>query len=189
MNNFSVSKTIIEGVLEIKPVVFEDERGSFLESFNKSQFKEIGVIDDFVQDNQSISKKGVLRGMHFQVGSHNQGKLVRVVSGGVLDVVIDLRKESPTFGKWYSVILNSENKKMLWVPKGSAHGFLSLENNTVFQYKCSNYYNKDSEKGIIWNDKNLSIDWQLQRFGINNPIINQRDSSFPCLTDIDLSSI
>jgi dTDP-4-dehydrorhamnose 3,5-epimerase len=158
-----VTETNLAGCFIIEPIVFNDERGSFFESFNKIEFKEkTGLEVEFVQDNQSISHKGVLRGLHFQENEFAQAKLVRVVKGKVLDVVVDLRKESQTFGKSFSIILSGENNKQLFVPRGFAHGFYVLENETIFNYKCDNYYHKEAEKGIRYNDSDLAIDWSLK---------------------------
>jgi len=160
----------ISGVKLIQPSVFEDERGYFYESYNAQKLSGIGIDEEFVQDNQSLSHRGVLRGLHFQKPPTAQGKLVRVVKGAVLDVVVDIRKNSPTYGNHYAVELNENNKLMLWVPVGFAHGFCTLEDNTVFSYKCTNYYDPKSESGIIWNDIDLSIDWKME-----NPILSNKD--------------
>jgi len=165
-----LQKTNLEDLVLIYPDVFPDERGYFFESFQKDKFRELGIDADFVQDNESMSMKGVLRGLHFQVPPFTQGKLVRVVRGSVLDVAVDLRKKSNTYGKWESAVLSAENKLMLWVPEGFAHGFLVLEDYTIFQYKCTNYYSKECESGIIWNDPDLKIDW-----GIENPVVSEKD--------------
>jgi dTDP-4-dehydrorhamnose 3,5-epimerase len=165
-----IRETKIEGLVIIQPDVIQDDRGYFFESFQKENFKKLGIDADFVQDNESMSVKGVVRGLHFQVPPYAQGKLVRVILGAVLDVAVDIRNGSKTYGQWESVILSAENKQMLWIPEGFAHGFLTLEDNTVFQYKCTNYYNKGSELGIIWNDPDLNIDW-----GIANPLISDKD--------------
>lgn len=155
-----VIKTPIEGLLELQPRIFEDNRGSFFESFNEAQFNKLtGKTIHFVQDNQSISKKGVLRGLHFQQPPMAQGKLVRVVAGSALDVAVDLRKDSSTYGKYHAVLLEGTKNNMFWIPEGFAHGFLSLEENTVFSYKCTNYYAPDCEATIMWNDQDLNIDW------------------------------
>jgi dTDP-4-dehydrorhamnose 3,5-epimerase len=157
-----VEEIYLKGCYVITPKVFKDERGYFLETFNTKVFtKETGIEANFVQDNLSKSSKNVLRGLHFQVGEHEQAKLVHVIKGKVLDVCVDIRKNSPTFGKYFSIILDETNKKQLYVPRGFAHGFIAMENNTVFSYKCDNYYNKDAESGIIFNDKTLNIDWGL----------------------------
>jgi dTDP-4-dehydrorhamnose 3,5-epimerase len=163
-------KTSITDLILIQPDVFPDERGYFFESFQKEKFSELGIEADFVQDNESMSVKGVLRGLHIQVPPFAQGKLVRVVSGSVLDVAVDLRKNSTTFGKWESSVLSASNKLMMWIPEGFAHGFLVLEDYTIFQYKCTNYYNKESERGIIWNDPDLKIEW-----GVENPVVSEKD--------------
>lgn len=157
-----IIKTKIEGLLIIRPHVFEDERGYFFESYNKSKFMDAGLDLEFIQDNESKSQKNVLRGLHFQKPPYAQGKLVRVVKGAVLDVAVDLRVGSPTYGQWESVELSEENKLMYWVPPGFAHGFLTLRDETVFTYKCTQVYNKESEGSIFWNDSTLNIDWKLQ---------------------------
>ncbi|GAA4891467.1 dTDP-4-dehydrorhamnose 3,5-epimerase [Flaviramulus aquimarinus] len=155
-----VEETYLKGCYVITPRVFKDERGWFFESFNKKVFeKETGVIADFVQDNQSKSSKGVLRGLHFQTGDFAQAKLVRVIKGKVLDVCVDIRRNSETFGKQFSLILDDQEHKQLYVPRGFAHGFYVMEDNTIFSYKCDNFYNKASESGILYNDKTLNIDW------------------------------
>ncbi|MEO1055140.1 MAG: dTDP-4-dehydrorhamnose 3,5-epimerase [Bacteroidota bacterium] len=166
-----VKETGIEGLLEIYPRVFEDSRGFFFEAFKHEFFQNLGY--NFVQDNQSFSKKGVLRGLHLQLPPNEQAKLVRTLTGKVLDVVVDLRKSSATFGKVYTCLLDSSKSNMLLVPEGFGHGFVALED-SLFFYKCSNYYNKASESGIIWNDKDLSIDWQLDDF-----IISEKDEELP----------
>ena len=154
----------------IKPTVFEDSRGYFFESYSKRKFIEAGIHDDFVQSNQSLSQKGVLRGLHFQIPPFAQSKLVRVIKGSVLDVAVDVRKNSPTYGEHISLVLSEHNKHMLYIPEGFAHGFLTLEDETIFSYKCGNVYNKEAERGIMWNDKNLAIDWN-----ITNPILSAKD--------------
>lgn len=165
-----VNKLPLDGCLLIETDVFPDSRGYFYELFNENRFRDAGINTEFVQDNLSMSKKNVLRGLHFQLPPHEQGKLVRVISGSVLDVMVDIRPESPTYGKNHSVVLSDTNKLMLWIPPGFAHGFLALDDNTIFYYKCTAFYNKQSEKGIIWNDKELGIDW-----GIENPIVSDKD--------------
>lgn len=165
----NVEKTFIEGLIVITPNVFADERGYFLESYNKKALEEYLDVE-FVQDNESCSQKGVLRGLHFQKPPHAQGKLVRVIKGSVLDVVVDLRKDSETYGKHYKHVLSGEHKEQLYIPAGFAHGFLVLENDTIFSYKCTNYYNKASEASILWNDETLNINWQIE-----NPIISEKD--------------
>ncbi len=152
-------ETKIPGLLLIEPVLFPDDRGYFYESYQKERFYKLGLEVDFVQDNESMSVKNVLRGLHFQRPPFAQAKLVRVVRGAVQDVAVDLRQGSPTYGNWFSAILSEENKTMMFLPEGFAHGFLTLEDNTIFQYKCSNYYNKESEETIMWNDPGLGIEW------------------------------
>ncbi len=165
-----VSNTEIEGLLVIKPKVYQDERGYFFESWNRELFKSNGIDVDFLQDNQSSSSLGVVRGLHFQNPPNTQGKLVRVISGSVLDVAVDLRKKSPTYGRHKSIILSGENKIMFWIPPGFAHGFSTLENNTIFSYKCSGIYDKKSEGSLLWNDPDLNIDWKIE-----NPIVSEKD--------------
>lgn len=165
-------KTGIEGLLLIKPEVHEDERGYFFENYSLKKFQEVGIQDNFVQENQSLSQQNVLRGLHFQAPPFAQSKLVRVITGSVLDVVLDIRLKSPTYGKHFSVILNQENKFMLYIPAGFAHGFLTLKDNTVFSYKCGEYYNKLSEGTILWNDNDLNINW-----GIDQPVLSAKDKS------------
>ncbi len=165
-----IIETELKGLFVLKPKVFEDERGYFFESYSKKLFNEAGLDIDFVQDNQSLSQKGVLRGLHFQNPPHAQGKLVRVISGSVLDVVVDIRKDSKTYGKWYGLELTEKNKWMMYVPPGFAHGFLTLENNTVFSYKCTNFYNKASEDCLLWNDKDININWNFDK-----PLLSAKD--------------
>lgn len=171
----NIIKTNIEGVLIIEPKIFGDERGFFVETYNLEKYKEAGIILPFVQDNLSSSAKGVLRGLHFQKKPFAQGKLVQVIKGKVLDVVVDIRKNSPTRGQYVAIELSGENKKQLWVAPGLAHGFLSLEDNTIFSYKCTNFYNPASERGVMWNDKDLNIDWKLEENGIEEPIVSEKD--------------
>lgn len=161
----NIIETKIPDVLILEPKVFGDERGWFMESFNLQAFNSVleehGLtVPEFVQDNHSMSQAGVLRGLHYQLNPFAQGKLVRVVQGRALDVAVDIRKDSPTFGQWVSVELSADNHRQFWIPTGFAHGFLALEDNTHFLYKTTNYYNKKSERSIIWNDQTLSIDWQ-----------------------------
>lgn len=150
--------TPIKDLVVIEPKVFGDERGYFYEAYNKNTFHELGLDYDFVQDNQSFSRKGVLRGLHFQK-EFPQAKLVRVIEGEVFDVAVDLRKDSPTFGKWYGVTLSGENKKMFMIPRGFAHGFLVLSETAVFSYKCDDFYHPNDEGGIIYNDPDIGIEW------------------------------
>ena len=159
-----VTETHLKGCFIIEPQVFVDERGCFFESFNQKKFeKKTGLKVNFVQDNQSISQRGVIRGLHLQKGEFAQAKLTRVIKGRVLDVAVDLRKDSPTFGKHFSIELSCENNKQLFIPKGFAHGFSVLEDDTIFAYKCDHYYNKESEGGVVYNDKELDIDWKLNK--------------------------
>ncbi len=176
-----IVKTEIQDLLIIKPQVFEDDRGYFFESYNKDKFAAHGVDVQFVQDNESRSMKDVLRGLHFQKPPFAQGKLVRVMRGSVLDVAVDLRKNSPTFGKWASIVLTDKNKWMYWIPAGFAHGFLTLEDNTVFFYKCTNVYNKQSEGSIRWNDPDLGISWG----NIENPVLSEKDKISPLFRDFE----
>jgi dTDP-4-dehydrorhamnose 3,5-epimerase len=161
LGQFKFIETGIEGLYVIEPKVFEDERGYFMETYNYNSFKAVGLNMVFVQDNQSKSKKGVLRGLHFQK-KHPQGKLVRVISGEVFDVAVDLRKNSPTYKKWYGIILSAENKKQLYIPEGFAHGFLVLSDEAEFTYKCTDFYYPEDECGIIWDDKEIGIEWPIQ---------------------------
>ena len=166
----------------IKPSVFSDERGFFMESYSKKAFSGHGIDAEFVQDNHSLSvSRGVLRGLHFQNPPHAQAKLVRATRGLVYDVIVDLRKDSPTFGQWQGFELSGKNFLMLFVPRGFAHGFCTLEDNTEFQYKCDNSYEPSSEGGIIWNDPELKIDWPVE-----NPILSEKDKLHPKLSEISL---
>jgi len=168
-----VTETPISNLLIVDPQVFEDDRGYFFESFNERKFSEILGIDiTFVQDNESFSSEGVVRGLHFQNPPFAQGKLVRVIHGSALDVVVDIRKKSETYGKHYSVELSSTNKRMLWIPPGFAHGFLSKENDTIFSYKCTDFYNPESEASILWNDPDLNINWE-----VDDPIVSNKDNN------------
>lgn len=165
-----IINTEINGLLIIKPKVFEDDRGYFFESYNQNVFSNLGINVNFVQDNQSLSGKNVLRGLHFQNTPFAQAKLVRVIKGSVLDVAVDIRKNSPTYGKHLSIELTEKNKTMFYIPEGFAHGFLTLEDETIFSYKCTNFYNKESEGCILWNDPVLNINWN-----VNHPIISDKD--------------
>lgn len=166
----NIITTEIDGLIILEPKVFHDERGYFFESFNEKVFKEAGVLDNFVQDNQSCSQKDVVRGLHFQKPPFAQAKLVRVIRGSVIDFAVDIRKNSPTYGKYVSVLLSGDNFKQFYIPVGFAHGFTALEDNTVFAYKCSDFYNKESEGSIIFNDPLLNIDWKT-----SNPIVSDKD--------------
>jgi dTDP-4-dehydrorhamnose 3,5-epimerase len=173
-----IIKTEIEGLLIIKPRVFEDGRGYFFESYSREEFLRAGIDVSFVQDNESKSRKDVVRGMHLQAPPFEQGKLVRVMHGSVLDVAVDIRKNSLTFGKWAAIELSARNKLMYWIPPGFAHGFRTLEDDTVFFYKCTNVYNREAEQDFIWNDPDIHIDW-----GISSPVISERDSQAPLFRD------
>lgn len=164
--------TKIKDLFVIQPSVFEDARGYFFESYNKDVFFRHGITTEFVQDNQSLSQKGVLRGLHFQNPPFAQAKLVRVITGSVLDVVVDIRKDSPTYGQHFAEVLTHSQKNMLYVPPGFAHGFAVLEDNTIFSYKCSNVYNKASEDSILWCDPDLNIQW-----GVTDPILSEKDKT------------
>jgi dTDP-4-dehydrorhamnose 3,5-epimerase len=166
--------TPLEGLLIIEPKIYYDDRGYFFESFNEKIMSENNLPDPFVQDNQSISHKNVLRGLHFQRHPHQQGKLVRVIQGKAFDVAVDIRKNSNTFGKHFSIELSEKENTMLWIPVGFAHGFIALENDTVFSYKVTDYYNPGAESGIIFNDPDLGIDWKT-----SNPIVSQKDRILP----------
>ncbi|MDR0604694.1 MAG: dTDP-4-dehydrorhamnose 3,5-epimerase [Bacteroidales bacterium] len=173
-----VQKTTIDGLLIFTPDVFKDDRGVFLETYNKQLFSSLGLDVEFVQDNQSVSRKGVIRGMHLQAPPFAQGKLVRVICGAVWDVAVDLRKTSPTFGKYFALKLDTENNSFFWIPEGFAHGFVALEDNTIFQYKVDNYYNKDAEMSIRWNDPTLNIPWQTV-----SPIVSGKDQQSTLFKD------
>ena len=179
MKKFNFIKTSIEGVLIIEPTVFADERGYFMETYHKKEFEENGLNVDFVQDNQSKSTKGVLRGLHFQY-TQPQGKLVRVIKGEVFDVAVDLRNTSKTYGKYESIILSEENKKQFYVPPGFAHGFLVLSDEAEFTYKCTDFYNGPDEGGILWNDHDIGIEWPLDE---NEIILSERDKTWKGLKD------
>lgn len=177
-----VKETNLKGCFVIEPKIFGDERGYFFESFNKEKFKDLtGIEIEFVQDNEAFSNRGVLRGLHFQKGEFAQAKLVRVVKGRVLDVVVDVRPNSKTYGQSFSIILSEENKKQLFVPRGFAHGYAVIEDNTVFVYKCDNYYYPQAEGGIIYNDSSLNIDWLLKK---DEVLLSDKDKVLPLLKDL-----
>lgn len=170
-----IEKTSLEGAYLIKPNVFQDERGFFMETYSKKKLAEFGITEEFVQDNHSMSvTKGVLRGLHFQNPPHTQAKLVRVTRGAVYDVIVDLRKDSPTFGKWEGFELTENNFYMLYVPRGFAHGFCTLKDYTEFQYSCDDFYEPESEGGLMWNDPDLKIYWPIE-----NPILSEKDQKHP----------
>lgn len=169
-----LSSTPLEGLLIVEPSVFKDERGSFFESYQEKKFQDAGISAHFIQDNQSTSKLNVIRGLHFQMAPFAQGKLVRVVKGRALDVALDIRPESKTFGRYYSIELNSSEIKMLWIPPGFAHGFSVLEENTIFSYKVDAPYSKEHERGIRFDDPEIGIDWK-----VINPIVSDKDKLLP----------
>jgi len=168
----TIIETGIAGLIHLIPKVFEDARGYFLEAYNKNVFDALGIREIFIQDNLSKSEKNVLRGLHFQNPPYEQGKLVSVICGAVLDVAVDIRKNSTSYGKYYAAELSEKNKHILWIPPGFAHGFLTLENNTIFSYKCTGLYNKTSEDSIFWNDPDLNINW-----GTTNPKLSEKDQN------------
>ncbi|MCB2295321.1 dTDP-4-dehydrorhamnose 3,5-epimerase [Clostridium algoriphilum] len=184
MGNFTFNKTKINGVYIIESKVFGDNRGYFTETYNKEHFQEAGLDMTFVQDNESKSSKGVLRGLHFQ-RKHSQGKLVRVTSGEVFDVAVDLRKGSTTYGKWEGVVLSENNKKQFYIPKGFAHGFLVMSDEAVFNYKCTDFYSPEYDGGVMWNDDDINIKWPID--GIDNVLLSEKDMVHPKLKDLDLS--
>lgn len=176
------TETFIKDLYTIEPAVFDDKRGYFFESYNKKEFEEHNLFYDFIQDNQSMSKKGVLRGLHFQK-KFQQAKLVRVLRGEVYDVAVDLRKNSPTYGKYFGVILSEDNKKMFLIPRGFAHGFLVLSDVAVFCYKCDNFYKKDDEGGIKWNDDFVNVEWPKLNCEY---ILSEKDMAHPLLKDVKI---
>ncbi|HHV11977.1 MAG TPA: dTDP-4-dehydrorhamnose 3,5-epimerase [Clostridiales bacterium] len=180
MGNFTFHECGIDGLYMIESKVYGDERGYFMETYHQEDFKAAGLRAEFVQDNQSLSRKGVLRGLHFQK-THPQGKLVRVLAGSVYDVAVDLRKDSPTYGKSVGVVLSEENKRMFYVPEGFAHGFLVMSDIAVFSYKCTEFYHPEDEGGILWNDPDLGIEWPLDE-GIT-PLVSEKDGKLPTLKE------
>lgn len=177
-------ETEIKDLFIIEPKIWKDDRGYFFESYNKQSFDDAGIQVNFVQDNQSLSQKGTLRGLHAQANPHAQGKLVRVIQGRVLDIAVDIRKGSASYGQYESVELSGENNRMLWIPPGFLHGFVTLENDTIFAYKVSGLYNKASEFGVIWNDPDLNIDWGI---ATDEVILSEKDKTLPQLKDLDSS--
>jgi dTDP-4-dehydrorhamnose 3,5-epimerase len=175
--------TSIPDVLIIEPRVFEDKRGFFMETWHRQKFREMGIDYDFVQDNHSKSPRGTLRGLHYQI-QHPQGKLVRVIAGEVFDVAVDIRKSSPTFGKWVGVTLSASNKRMLWVPPGFAHGFYVTSDHAEFTYKCTDLYMPQHERAIIWNDPDIAISWPLTNS--TAPLLSEKDENAPTLNDAEL---
>ena len=182
MSNFTFEKTAIESVYIITPKVYGDDRGYFMETYKKSDFEEAGINCDFLQDNQSKSRKGVLRGLHFQK-TYPQAKLVRVIKGEVYDVAVDLRKDSATYGKYVGVLLSEENKKQFFVPRGFAHGFMVLSEEAEFVYKCDDLYHPEDEGGLIYNDKTVNIDWP-EGYDI---ILSEKDKNFPTFENLNFS--
>lgn len=178
MGKFKFTETKINGVYIIEPQVFGDNRGYFMETYNENDFIEAGINIKFVQDNQSASKKGVLRGLHFQK-THMQSKLVRVLNGEVFDVAVDLRKGSETYGKWVGVVLSGENKKQFLLPKGFAHGFIVMSDYAEFTYKCDDFYHPEAESGIIWNDPDIAIDWP----DVGEVLLSEKDKKNPTLKE------
>ncbi len=180
----NIEKTFIKDLVVLIPEVFEDERGYFFEAYNQAKFIQNGIIYQFIQDNQSFSKRGVIRGLHLQINPYEQAKLVRVLQGEILDVAVDLRKNSPTYGQHFSVVLSSQNKKQLMVPHGFAHGFSVLSETASVLYKVDQVYNKESERGIRYDDPILAIDWQLEP---NEIIVSEKDLILPSFNEIDWS--
>lgn len=183
MGNFKFNKTKIEGVYIIEPKVYGDHRGYFMETYSKKEFEENGLTVNFIQDNESFSKKGVLRGLHFQK-EHSQGKLVRVIKGKIFDVAVDLRKKSKTYLQWVGVILSEENKTQFYIPEGFAHGFLVLSDTAIFNYKCTDFYHPEFDSGIIWNDKTINIDWPTE--GIEDLIFSQKDQELKSVEETEI---
>jgi len=180
----TITKTNIEGCIVIDPTIFEDDRGVFFESYNNKNLERyLGKEIDFVQDNHSVSNKGVIRGLHYQKEPYSQIKLVRVIQGEVIDVVVDIRKNSKSFGEYFKIRLSGDNKKMLFVPGGLAHGFLALKDNTVFLYKCDQYYNKEAEGGIIYDDPDLGINWEFPK---DQLILSEKDKELPLFKNLQL---
>lgn len=183
MGKFTKIETSIDGVYVIEPTVFGDDRGYFMETYSTKEFEEIGIVNTFVQDNQSKSKKGVLRGLHFQK-ENSQAKLVRVLKGEVFDVAVDLRPGSKTYGKWEGVILSEENKKMFMIPRGFAHGFLVLSDTAEFTYKCDDVYNHEAEGGLAWNDPDVGIEWPMEGLQKEDILTSEKDGKWPSLKEL-----
>ncbi len=186
MAKFKIVRTPIPDLSIIEPTVFGDERGFFMETYSKKEFQELGIDIDFVQDNHSRSKKGTLRGLHFQK-KFRQAKLVRVIKGEVYDVAVDIRADSHTYGKWFGVVLSEENKRQFLIPEGFAHGFLALTEIVEVTYKCSDYYHPEDEGGIIWNDSDIAIEWPFEKYGIDIPLLSEKDNSWPMLEELNFS--
>lgn len=183
MGKFKVISSTDHGVMVIEPAVFGDSRGYFMESYNKSDLAEIGIVNDFIQDNESFSSYGVVRGLHYQAQPYTQAKLVRVISGRVLDVAVDIRKDSPDFGKIFTVELSGENHRQFYIPRGFAHGFAVLSETALFAYKCDNIYHPESDRGIAFNDPALKIDWQVPE---DKMLLSAKDLKHPYLKDAEL---
>ncbi len=177
-----VIKTPIEGLLVLEPKAFEDERGYFLESFHFQRYLDAGISAGFVQDNESKSTKGVIRGLHYQLNPFSQAKLVRVIEGSVFDVAVDLRTQSPTYGKWFGIELNGSNKTQLFIPRGFAHGFSVLSDVAVFSYKCDNYYSPQHERGLLYNDPDLNIDWKIAE---SDAVVSEKDKKNVLFRDLE----
>ncbi|NWF89798.1 MAG: dTDP-4-dehydrorhamnose 3,5-epimerase [Ignavibacteriaceae bacterium] len=176
-----ITKANLNGILVIKPSVFEDSRGYFAETYHAARYREVGIDVDFVQDNVSVSKKNTLRGLHFQIPPKGQGKLCQVLKGSVLDVAVDIRSGSPTFGKYFSIELSDSNHLQLFIPQGFAHGFAVLSEEVIFHYKCTDFYSKQHERSIRFDDPKLGINW-----GVQNPIVSEKDLNAPLFKDIDM---
>lgn len=181
-----ITETSLPGLLIIEPRVFEDSRGYFFESYQEERYKEGGIHASFIQDNESKSVRGVVRGLHYQLAPYSQAKLVRVVQGSVYDVAVDLRNGSPTFGKWFGLELDEKSKKQLFVPRGFAHGFSVLSETAIFSYKCDNVYNKEAERAVNVNDPELRIDWML---GDTQPVVSEKDLAAPMFSEAEMNFI
>ena len=176
---FEFENLEIPDVVLVKPKVFGDERGYFFESYKKSEWEKAGLPTDFTQDNESFSKAGVLRGLHYQLEPYAQGKLIRVVQGSIFDVAVDIRKDSKTYGEWVGRVLSSENKQMLWIPPGFAHGLLVLEDDTCLLYKCTGEYQPSAERSILWNDPKIGIHWPLEQLNGREVVLSDKDAKAP----------
>lgn len=175
----NIEKTSVEGLLIISPDIFQDDRGLFMEAYRRDRYRAVGIAAEFLQDNLSVSKKGVVRGLHYQAPPFEQGKLVSVLCGRVLDVAVDIRVGSPTYGKHVAVELSADNHRQFWIPAGFAHGFVALEDDTIFSYKCTNVYSQEHDRGIRYDDPALAINW-----GVADPIVSEKDKLHPLLRDV-----
>ncbi|MFX0087745.1 MAG: dTDP-4-dehydrorhamnose 3,5-epimerase [Candidatus Hodarchaeota archaeon] len=184
MYKFKKSETSIDGLFVIEPLVYGDNRGFFMETYNKQAFRNLGIFISFVQDNHSKSTKGVLRGLHFQT-RRPQEKMVRIIKGAVYDVAVDLRRESSTYGQYFGIKLSEENKKMVYIPKEFAHGFLALTEEVEIIYKVTDYYFPEYELGIIWNDPTINIHWPFEKYKLNRPILSEKDKNLPTFLEIE----